>query len=41
MSFLSKYYECNKTQDHEMFGKWFTQNVEAKHIRAQDFGWKS
>jgi len=24
-----------------MFGKWFMQTVEAKHIRAQDFGWKS
>jgi len=41
MSFLSKYYKSNKTQDDEMFGKWRTHTVQAKHIQARDFGWKS
>jgi len=40
-SFLSKHYKSNKTQGDEMFGKWFTQTVEAKYIRAQDFDRKS
>jgi hypothetical protein len=39
--FLFKYYKSNKAQDDEMFGKWCMNTVEAKHIPAQDFGWKS
>jgi len=40
-SLLSKYYKSNKTQDDGMYGKWRMHTVEAKHIPAQEFGWKS